>query len=244
MRGTAGTAGADGRGREPAAGREDAEGRGQGAGAGEGRGRGADARGAVGGFMARQEALLVRQGRANAAAASRRAVEYCDGEGAGGDAGEGEGEEDGWDGGSVASTASRAPSLHPSLGGRSMSLGLSGSTLGAGDETQYWAVAHRSVARGDLGHTCRECREPFTQLGEPLTERRGARTSARYHALCFSGFADPRSQAGSSMHLGRLAGTQLEAAPRHRAAGRMKTGTHFEGPGLPGIRVEPPAPPP
>ena len=196
------------------------------------------------GFGARQDALLVRQGRGNAAASSRRAVEYCDGEEAGGV--HGDDVEDGASVASFASAASAAPSLHPSLGGRSMSLGLSVRTLGAGDETKYWAVSHREVTRGDLGHTCRECREPFTRIGEPLTERRGARTSSRYHALCFSGFADPRSQAGSSMHLGALAGTQLEAAPRDRAQGKMKTGSHFEGPGLPGVRVMPgqtPTPP-
>ena len=50
------------------------------------------------------------------------------------------------------------------------------------------------VEKKDLGHTCRECRRPFTTIGEPLTERRGARISNRYHAECFSGFADPRSQ--------------------------------------------------
>ena len=64
-----------------------------------------------------------------------------------------------------------------------------------------------------MGHTCRECRQPILKVGEPITERRGARISSRYHAACFSGFADPRSQLRSSFHEGHLSGTQLEAAP-------------------------------
>jgi hypothetical protein len=36
---------------------------------------------------------------------------------------------------------------------------------------------------------------PTALNGPQLTERRGARISQRYHAECFSGFADPRSQA-------------------------------------------------
>ena len=52
----------------------------------------------------------------------------------------------------------------------------------------------------------------------------------RYHGACFSGFADPRSQASSSHHIGRLAGTQYEAAPT-RASGKMRTGTHFDSGG-------------
>jgi len=51
------------------------------------------------------------------------------------------------------------------------------------------------TTRSDLGHNCRECRGPFRAIGEPMTERRGARLTMRYHAECFSGFADPRSQA-------------------------------------------------
>ena len=67
-----------------------------------------------------------------------------------------------------------------------------------------------------------------SRLGEPMTERRGARTSMRYHAECFSGFADPRSQANSSMHVGKLANTQLEAAPKKKAGSKMRSSRHFE----------------
>lgn len=80
-----------------------------------------------------------------------------------------------------------------------------------------------------MGHTCRECKTPFSRIGEPITERRGARTSMRYHAECFSGFADPRSQASSSMHTGNLAGTQMIAAPKSKAGSKMCTGSHFTG---------------
>ena len=101
-------------------------------------------------------------------------------------------------------------------------------TIGAGDQTNYWDYQHRKVERADLGHRCRECRRPFKKLGEPLTERRGARVSMRYHAECFSGFADPRSQASSSHHVGRLAGTQFEAAPKAKAGSKMRTGKQFD----------------
>ena len=39
----------------------------------------------------------------------------------------------------------------------------------------------------------------------------GCNSNRRYHAECFSGFADPRSQSSSSMHTGNLAHTQYEA---------------------------------
>ena len=104
-------------------------------------------------------------------------------------------------------------------------------TIGAGDDTAYWDYQHRTVERADLGHKCRECKRPFTTIGEPLTERRGARVSMRYHAACFSGFADPRSQLGSSTHVGGLAGTQLDAAPSSKAGSKMRTGRHFDSGG-------------
>ena len=46
-------------------------------------------------------------------------------------------------------------------------------------QTGYWDYQHRECTKKDLGHTCRECRRPFNRIGEPLTERRGARTSSR-----------------------------------------------------------------
>lgn len=128
------------------------------------------------------------------------------------------------------------PSLHPAITTASAvatsaapATTTAAASVGAGDETQYWDYQHRRVERKDLGHKCRECKQPFATLGAPLSERRGARISQRYHAQCFSGFADPRSQAQSSAHTGRLAGTQLAAAPRAKAAHKMRTASHFVG---------------
>tara|TARA_B110001452_G_scaffold30633_1_gene24013 strand:- start:108 stop:743 length:636 start_codon:yes stop_codon:yes gene_type:complete len=120
-------------------------------------------------------------------------------------------------------------SLHPSVAGSACSMACSEATIGAGDDTGYWDYKHREATRSDLGHNCRECRKPFSRIGEPITERRGARTSMRYHAECFSGFADPRSQASSSHHTGRCAGTQFEAAPQRKAGTKMRSSAHFEG---------------
>ena len=167
-------------------------------------------------FAQRQDDHLVKTGRSNAVGTSRCAVTLATDEGA-------EAADDG--SASVCSRVSHTPSLHPSIAGSVMSEACHPETIGAGDETHYWDFLHRAAERQDLGHKCRECRRPFTSIGEPLTERRGARLSMRYHAACFSGFADPRST-----HVGRLAGTQLEAAPANKAS-KMRTSSHFEGGG-------------
>ena len=175
-----------------------------------------------GGFHARQEALLARQGRTNATSSSRQRAAMPDGAESAVDGGSQD------DAASSTTTASRAPSLHPSLAGTAISMACSDATIGAGDDTEYWDFQHRAVTAKDLGHTCRECRLPFAAIGEPLTERRGARISSRYHAECFSGYADPRSQVGSSHHTGHLAGSQMDAAPARKATSKMRTGSHFE----------------
>lgn len=174
------------------------------------------------GFATRQDKHLEVTGRANAVGGSRRKAELVPDD-----------DEDGAadDGASMYSRFSHAPSLHPSMAGSVRSEACHRESIGAGDETLYWDYAHRQVERQDLGHCCRECRLPFTSLGEALTERRGARLSMRYHAACFSGYADPRSQVGSSHHTGRLSGTQLDAAPGSKAGGKMRTSQHFEGGG-------------
>ena len=176
------------------------------------------------GMTARQERHLLRKGLANAARGSRVAVPMP-GEEVDDD------EPFGNDGATMASRVSRAPSLHPSMAGTTISMACSEYTIGAGDDTGYWDFQHRTVEPKDLGHRCRECRQPFRHLGGPLTERRGARVSMRYHAECFSGYADPRSQAASSHHRGHLAGTQFDAAPANKAGSKMRTGSHFTGGG-------------
>jgi hypothetical protein len=179
-------------------------------------------RGCSSGFQARQDRHLSATGRANAIGSSRCKVDFTvDGDDALLD-----------DNASVASSrVSHAPSLHPSLAGSIMSEACHSDTIGAGDQTMYWDYQHRMVERQDLGHKCKECKLPFTTIGEPLTERRGARISMRYHAACFSGFADPRSQIGSSHHTGKLSGTQLQAAPGSKPGSKMRTSSHFEGGG-------------
>ena len=175
------------------------------------------------GFTSRMEASLARKGMHNAASTSRvtQPMIICD------DSDELEGRADDITSLGGRSLASHAPSLHPSVMS-TYSAACSEATIGAGDETGYWDYQHREVVIKDLGHTCRECKKTFRKLGEPLTERRGARTSMRYHAECFSGFADPRSQACSSMHMGSLARTQMAAAPAQKAGSKMRSGKHFE----------------
>eukprot|EP00392_Amoebophrya_sp_AT5.2_P010235 g10288.t1 len=162
-------------------------------------------------LLSRSDEQLIRQGRGVATAASRRAVPMVELEVA-----------------TRRTTFSAAPSLHPSLAhsGVAQSVACSETTIGAGDDTPYWDYQHRQALRSDLGHMCRECRKPFTRVGEPITERRGSRISTRYHAECFSGYADPRSQARSSTHEGNLVGTQYEAAP-DQVFNKMRTGSHF-----------------
>jgi hypothetical protein len=180
------------------------------------------------GFSQRMDSHLTRKGYTNATSASRIAQPVP---GDGVSDSDDELDPEGMSGGvSVGgrSAASYAPSLHPSVAS-TFSAACSESTIGAGDDTGYWDYRHREVAIKDLGHKCRECKLPFRKMGEPMTERRGARTSMRYHAECFSGFADPRSQNSSSMHVGKLAGTQMGAAPTKKAGSKMRTGQHFEG---------------
>ena len=171
-------------------------------------------------FNARMERHLQATGRGNAVGASREKAELMDGESSMDD-----------DVASICSRFSHAPSLHPSMVGTVMSQACHTETIGAGDGTEYWDYQHRTVQRQDLGHVCKECKRPFTTVGEPLTERRGARISMRYHATCFSGYADPRSQVSSSHHVGQLSGTQHNAAPGGKAGGKMRTSQHFDGGG-------------
>lgn len=176
-------------------------------------------------FSRRQEESLVKKGMFNAASISRCAVDIdmCDND----DEAPLSENEDGKSLGGI-SVFSKAPSLHPSVRSN-VSMACSETTIGAGDRTDYWDFQHRTVVMKDLGHSCRECKGIFSRIGDPITERRGARTSMRYHAECFSGFADPRSQASSSMHVGNLAGTQMDAAPTNKAGSKMRTSAHFAG---------------
>jgi len=177
-------------------------------------------------FLERQEVLLAKTGRSNATHASRTVASMQF------DPEEDDPElRDTFDGAvSLTSRFSKAPSVHPSLAGSvAVSQACSEATIGAGDDTRYWDFQHRKVEKRDLGQRCRECRRPFVTFGDPLTERRGARISMRYHGECFSGFADPRSQTRSSHHEGHHAGSQMVAAPTDKAGSKMRTSLHFEG---------------
>jgi hypothetical protein len=33
-------------------------------------------------------------------------------------------------------------------------------------DTVYWAFQYRTAEKKDLGHKCRECKNPFTELNE------------------------------------------------------------------------------
>ena len=55
---------------------------------------------------------------------------------------------------------------------------------------------------------------------------RGGRIELKYHANCFSGVADPRSQKGSSFNKGIWAGSQQMHAPKDKYR-KMRTDSHF-----------------
>jgi hypothetical protein len=89
----------------------------------------------------------------------------------------------------------------------------------------YWAVQSRSAEKRDVGHSCRECKKAFS-LAETLTIRRGGRLELRYHAACFSGEADPRTQSGSSFN-NTANGTLVSAAAPQGTYNKMRTSSHF-----------------
>jgi hypothetical protein len=70
---------------------------------------------------------------------------------------------------------------------------------GAGNaNTLYWAFQSRLTEARDVGHRCKECHREFLRVGDTMFLRRGGRIELRYHAHCFSGSADPRTQVNSS----------------------------------------------
>lgn len=95
-----------------------------------------------------------------------------------------------------------------------------------GRATLYWSSQRRAVEKRDLGHKCRECKQPFGELGEAIAVRRGARTELRYHVRCFSGTDDPRTQAASSFRSGKWLGSQGTTAPRDPYR-KMRTQSHW-----------------
>ena len=90
----------------------------------------------------------------------------------------------------------------------------------------YWAAQGRSAEGRDIGHPCKECKRPFGSVGEALMVRRGGRIELRYHATCFTGDADPRTQAASTFHVSPHVGKLAAAAPTGRF-NKMRTSSHF-----------------
>ena len=93
-------------------------------------------------------------------------------------------------------------------------------------DSAYWSCRQKRAGAVDVGHACKECKQPFTAVGEPLWVRRGGRIELRYHAACFSGEADPRTQAHGSYKTGHLAGSQAPAAPQQPFR-KMRTSSHW-----------------
>lgn len=92
-------------------------------------------------------------------------------------------------------------------------------------QSNYWASQPRPAEPRDVGHLCKECKCAFRAVGEPLVVRRGGRIELRYHDKCFSGTADPRTQASSSFNT-TYTGQIAEAAPQ-RMFRKMRTSSHF-----------------
>lgn len=93
-------------------------------------------------------------------------------------------------------------------------------------KTRYWASQSRPCEARDVGHPCKECKRPFTQVGEEITVRRGARIEMRYHSACFSGDDDPRTQSASSFNTTALGSQVRDAAPLLPFK-KMRTSSHF-----------------
>ena len=67
----------------------------------------------------------------------------------------------------------------------------------------------------DLGHTCRECRMPFSAIGEPLTERRGA-SAHRKRPRAAAQFGSANDRAPHALQLIRTTRPSLASAPTAR----------------------------
>uniref|UniRef100_A0A7S1LEE0 Uncharacterized protein n=1 Tax=Neobodo designis TaxID=312471 RepID=A0A7S1LEE0_NEODS len=107
-----------------------------------------------------------------------------------------------------------------------MPVGAQASAPAGNPTTAYWASQARSCEPRDVGHPCKECKRPFQRVGEPLMVRRGGRIELRYHEQCYSGSADPRTQASSSFNSSQHAAALSAAAPALPFR-KMRTSSHF-----------------
>ncbi len=99
-------------------------------------------------------------------------------------------------------------------------------TTKSSSSTIYWATATRLCEPRDVGHQCRECKQPFTKVGEILGIRRGGRIELRYHEKCLSHDADPRTQEQSSFRTTKNGATVSNEAPKNMFR-KMRTSSHF-----------------
>ncbi|KAG0625848.1 hypothetical protein M758_2G084200 [Ceratodon purpureus] len=84
--------------------------------------------------------------------------------------------------------------------------------------SEYWTISRGRA--NHTGHTCRECRGTiFTN--EPIYVRDGRKIRLFYHRKCYSGDADPRTQASSSFTDKSL--RIRESAPEHKGRGKWWT---------------------
>lgn len=44
--------------------------------------------------------------------------------------------------------------------------------FGSFDDSRYWDYAFRFTHKGDMGHHCRECKRPFSEMNEAIAVRR------------------------------------------------------------------------
>lgn len=89
----------------------------------------------------------------------------------------------------------------------------------------YWTVS--SGVANYTGHTCRECRRTIF-VNTPICVRDGRKIRLFYHASCFSGDSDPRTQPQSSIL--RWEGGLSSRAPPGKGYGKWWTsGYGYEG---------------
>jgi hypothetical protein len=88
----------------------------------------------------------------------------------------------------------------------------------------YWTVSRGPAVRPG---TCRECRRAIA-AGDPVVARDGRKIRLFYHEACFSGDADPRTQAVSSAAHHHV----TAAAPAVKGRGKWSTGSYGYAPRL------------
>jgi len=84
--------------------------------------------------------------------------------------------------------------------------------------SEYWTASQGRA--NHTGHTCRECRGTIFR-NEPIYVRDGRKIRLFYHRKCYSGDADPRTQASSS-YTDKSWGIR-EKAPGHKGRGKWWT---------------------